>query len=271
MLRTLLLSCHPLPTAAVTAYGTVLGVMAAVPAGRLALFAAAVLTGQLAIGWSNDYIDAGRDRVAGRTDKPLATDATAARVVELAAAAAAVATVVLSLLLPWRAGIGQLVLVASGLAYNAGLKRTVLSWLPYATGFGALPAAAVLAARHHPAAWVIAVGALLGVAAHLANVLPDLTDDAATGVRGFPHRLGARLSALLMLVLLAVAVTLAALGPAGAPSRGQWAGFGVGMAVLAAAVPAVLRKPTARAVFYGVVVLAGLAIVLLAVSGTRLT
>jgi hypothetical protein len=43
------------------------------------------------------------------------------------------------------------------------------------------------------------------------------------------------------------------------------------MAVLAAAVPAVLRKPTARAVLYGVVVLAGLAIVLLAVSGTRLT
>jgi 4-hydroxybenzoate polyprenyltransferase len=35
-------------------------------------------------------------------------------------------------------------------------------------------------------------GALLGVGAHLLNVLPDLEEDAATGVRGLPHRLGAR-------------------------------------------------------------------------------
>src|SRR3712207_7375206 len=32
----------------------------------------------------------------------------------------------------------------------------------------------------------------LGVGAHLLNVLPDLEDDAATGVRGLPHVLGPR-------------------------------------------------------------------------------
>ena len=34
--------------------------------------------------------------------------------------------------------------------------------------------------------WAVAAGACLGVAAHLANVLPDLADDASTGVRGLP-------------------------------------------------------------------------------------
>ena len=32
--------------------------------------------------------------------------------------------------------------------------------------------------------------AALGSAAHFVNVLPDLADDAATGVHGLPHRLG---------------------------------------------------------------------------------
>jgi 4-hydroxybenzoate polyprenyltransferase len=40
--------------------------------------------------------------------------------------------------------------------------------------------------------WLPVVGALLGVGAHLVNVLPDLDDDAATGVHGLPHRIAAR-------------------------------------------------------------------------------
>src|SRR5665647_499792 len=34
-------------------------------------------------------------------------------------------------------------------------------------------------------------------AAHLANVLPDLGDDVATGIRGLPHRIGARALSLI--------------------------------------------------------------------------
>ena len=41
--------------------------------GTAALVVAAVLAGQLSVGWSNDLVDVGRDRRAGRTDKPLAT------------------------------------------------------------------------------------------------------------------------------------------------------------------------------------------------------
>ncbi len=65
--------------------------------------------------------------------------------------------------------------------------------MPYAVAFGCLPVFAVLAdpGASMPPAWVPVAGALLGVGAHLVNVLPDLVDDeAATGVRGLPHRLG---------------------------------------------------------------------------------
>ena len=51
-------------------------------------------------------------------------------------------------------------------------------------------------------------GALLGVAAHFANVLPDLADDRRTGVSGLPHRLGARASGTIPFVLLALVSVL---------------------------------------------------------------
>ena len=42
------------------------------PRTRVALVTAAVLCGQLSIGWSNDLVDLARDRAVGRRDKPLA-------------------------------------------------------------------------------------------------------------------------------------------------------------------------------------------------------
>jgi 4-hydroxybenzoate polyprenyltransferase len=67
----------------------------------------------------------------------------------------------------------------------------VLSPLPYAVSFGLLPAFATLSRPQPalPAWWAVAAGALLGIAAHIANVLRDLDDDGRTGVRGLPHRL----------------------------------------------------------------------------------
>ena len=69
----LLRSCHPEPTAAVTLMITALAVTVGHPAGRVVLIGLAVLTGQLSIGWLNDLLDAERDRVVGRPDKPVAT------------------------------------------------------------------------------------------------------------------------------------------------------------------------------------------------------
>ena len=70
-------ACHPLPSAAVTTLTTALAATAGVRGSLLVLVAAAVLTGQLCVGWVNDLVDRDRDRAVGRHDKPLASDALA--------------------------------------------------------------------------------------------------------------------------------------------------------------------------------------------------
>lgn len=210
----LLGAAHPGPAFAVTLLAALLGVAVGLGRAEVALVVAAVLTGQLSIGWSNDLVDAARDRAVGRTDKPLATGRLGERPVRLACGLAVVATVPLSLLAGPVAGPVQLLTVASGWAYNYGLKSTVWSWAPYAVAFGALPAFVALVEdpAHLPPWWLVAAGALLGVGAHLVNVLPDLADDAATGVHGLPHRLGARRSSVLAAAVLVGATVVTVLG-----------------------------------------------------------
>lgn len=177
------------------------------PPARTALIVAAVLTGQLTIGWTNDLIDRGRDRAVGRRDKPLATGELTVRRVQIACGIAVAATVVLSLSCGLVAGLVQLICVAAGWTYNLGLKATAWSWAPYAVAFGALPIFVTLAGPTGalPPAWIPVVGALLGVGAHLVNALPDFADDEATGVRGWPHRLGARRTRVAAVIVLGAA------------------------------------------------------------------
>ena len=106
----------------------------------------------------------------------------------------------------------HLVCVAAGWAYNLGLKATVWSWVPYAVAFGGLPVFVALAGSTTPPWWWPVGGALLGVGAHLLNVLPDLDDDAATGVRGLPHRLGPRWIAPVATVVLVAATAVVVVG-----------------------------------------------------------
>ncbi len=201
-------SAHPGPAVAVTLVAGLLAASADLSAGRAALVVAAVLTGQLVIGWSNDLVDAARDRAVHRTDKPLAAGEVDAGTVRSASVAALVLTVPLSWACGAAAGAVQvLCVVGSGWLYNVRLKSSVWSWLPYAVAFGALPAVATLAQTPPalPPWWMALAGALLGVGAHLVNALPDLDDDAATGISGLPHRLGARRAAPLATAALAAA------------------------------------------------------------------
>jgi 4-hydroxybenzoate polyprenyltransferase len=208
-------ACHPLPTVAVTLLtaGLVVGAGGGWGAGLRVV--AAVLLGQLVIGWSNDLVDAERDRAVGREDKPVARGEVPERVVRVALVLAAVGTIALSLSAPSPTGALHLgLVVGSGLAYNLGLKATVWSWLPYAVAFGALPAVAWMGVgAGAPPWWAVAVGSLLGVGAHLLNVLPDLADDEQTGVRGLPHRLGERLTRLLAPLLLLTGSVVVVLAP----------------------------------------------------------
>ncbi len=272
LVRALVLATHAPPTVAVTTVATLLAVSAGVPGGRVVLLCAAVLAGQASIGWSNDWLDADRDRAVGRSDKPVVQGGVRPELLRWAALGAVAVAVVLSLLLGLVPGLLLLTLVASGWAYNAGLKRTWASWLGYVVGFGALPAGVVAAAPGTPAApwWLVFAGAALGGAAHLANVAPDLEDDLATGVRGLPHRLGARLSALVGAVLLGGASLALVLGPEGPTT-------GAGWVVLALAVPAVVLAALAgeagfrRAAFPAVLLLTVLDVVLLLIGGASVT
>jgi 4-hydroxybenzoate polyprenyltransferase len=207
----LLRACHPGPALAVTVLAGLLAVSFGLGLGTGALVVAAVLAGQLSIGWSNDLIDLARDRAVGRTDKPLVDGRVAPAAARAACATAVVACVPLSLACGWLAGAVHLVCVAAGWVYNLGAKATPLSWLPYAVAFGGLPVFVALAGGDTPPLWVPVAGALLGVGAHVVNVLPDLDDDAATGVRGLPHRLGPRRSPVAAaVVLVAAAVVIVA-------------------------------------------------------------
>ncbi len=264
-------ACHPGPTVVVTTLCAALAGGIGAPPATVLLVLAAVLTGQLSIGWSNDWLDAARDVAVGRTDKPVVAGAVTARTLRTAALAALAASVVLSFAAGALAGAAQVAAVAMGWAYNVRLKSTVASWLPYAVAFALLPAFVVLAlpGGARPAGWLLAVGALLGVGAHLANVLPDLEDDAATGVRGLPHVLGRRLTGLLAPAVLAVAAVVAVLGPPGPPAPVP-AVVGVLAVVTGAAGGAVgLRRERSRLPFTLAMLVAVLCVVALVASGGR--
>jgi 4-hydroxybenzoate polyprenyltransferase len=221
-LKGLALACHPGPTVAVTAFVTAVGWSAGrSPAGCL-LVAATILTGHLSIGWSNDALDATRDTIVNRPDKPVVRGLVSRRVLAVGAGVMLVVTIPVSLANGYAAGLVHLLFVACAWAYNLGLKSTAVSWLPYAVAFGALPSFVTLGTAQVWAPWwATAAGALLGVGAHLANVVPDLADDLATGVRGWPQRLGpyARLLAPLP---LAAATALLVIAPAGAIGVVGW-------------------------------------------------
>jgi 4-hydroxybenzoate polyprenyltransferase len=216
----LLRAAHIGPTVAVTCVVALLAVAQHLPAYRGVVVTAAVFAGQLTIGWGNDLVDAGRDRQVGRLDKPLANGELSDSTVRAFLLAAAVACVGLSFLVGWRSALVHLgLVVAWGHLYNLALKSTPWSWVPYAVAFGTLPAVVTLAdvPPQWPPAWMMATAAALGVAAHFLNTLPDLAADAATGVRGLPHRLGSTASRVTAVVLLVAASITAALGPGGSP------------------------------------------------------
>lgn len=263
---------HPGPSMAVTLFAMVLGAVAGNSVANCAIIGAAVLAGQLSIGWSNDRIDAGRDALANRADKPVAAGLLTTRVIDIAIAVVLMAQVPLSVLLGWPAAAINLFTIACGWAYNLGLKASWWSWAPYALAFGALPAIATTALTdpRPPGLWVLAAGALLGVAANLTNALPDLVDDEQSGVRGLPHRLGATTSLGLAAVLLLAATLCGVFGPANAPAPVAWIGLVIVSGLVAVGLPRALRAPASRASFVGIIAITAIDVLLIVITGGSL-
>lgn len=197
----LLLACHPLPTAAMTVALALAAALSGRSGQEVALVAVTVLSGQLTVGWINDVVDRERDRKVGRTDKPVAQGWIDPGTVNFATACVVLACIPLSMANGTAAGIAHLAAVLSAWMYNFFFKFTALSWLPYAVSFGLLPAFLSyggLGGGLHGAPPTIAMtvlAALLGIGIHFLNALPDLVQDNETGVRHLPLRIALKTGA----------------------------------------------------------------------------
>ncbi|WP_026931425.1 UbiA family prenyltransferase [Glycomyces tenuis] len=261
-------ACHPLPVLAVTAITAGLVIGAERPFGASLTVVAAVFAGQLSVGWLNDLVDAPRDAMAGRSGKPVAAGEVAPAVVRVGVIAAAALALLLSLPSGLAAAGAHTAALVSAWAYDLGVKATAFSVLPYAVSFALLPAfvSMGLPGSPLPPPWLLAGAACLGSAAHFVNVLPDLDDDAATGVRGLPHRLGPRVSWAVAAALVLGASALLAFGPPGPPAPAGLAAVPLAAAVLA--VGALLgRRPRSRAAFRAVIAVALVDVALLLQTG----
>ena len=256
----------------VTAVAVTLGIATGLEPWRIVVLGLAILFGQLSVGISDDAIDAPRDRMTARTDKPIARGDVSVRIAWAAASACLVVALALSLVLGWRMALAHLLALGSAWSYNAALKSTPLSVVPFIVSFGLLPSLVTLSDAEPgvAAAWAWVAGAALGVAIHLTNVLPDLEDDAQTGVRGLPHRLGRRVSAVLAALSLVVGAVAVLLGPeVGITAFGAVAFTGV-VAIAVAGLVLALVRPPGRWVFRLVMLASLLLCVQLAATGQAL-
>jgi 4-hydroxybenzoate polyprenyltransferase len=269
----LALSTHPGPTLAVTLIAITLAAGVGLELGRTALLGAAIFCNQLSVGLSNDWLDAERDRAVGRGDKPVALGLVPVAAARAIAVGAAAASVLLTLPLGLPAAVAHAVFLIAGWSYNVWLKRTAFSVVPYLVGFGVLPAVVTLSLPEPTSAawWALAAGASLGVAAHFANVLPDLADDARTGVRGLPHRLGRRITDAVTWIALVGAAAFVSLGN-GTPSPLSVGGLAAVLLIAAAGLSAGgaaarLGNPPTRLSFRLILAAAVLVVLLLAMGG----
>lgn len=238
-LRALVRATHPIPAISVTLMVAGLVAFLGGSGGVVAWTLAATAAGQASVGWSNDVLDRERDAAAGRTEKPLAVGAISPRLVAGLALAALVASPLLALPLGAAPAVVMAVALAAAWLYNLGLKATPLSWVPYAVAFGLVPAFAwPVVGRGWPPGWIVGATALLGVAAHLMNVIPDLGVDRDAG--GLPHRLG-RSRSLLAAAGLLVGVLALAVAEGGGTTPAGIIAAAVAAGLVAAAAVAVLR------------------------------
>jgi 4-hydroxybenzoate polyprenyltransferase len=213
---------HPFPSLVVTAVTVALAFIAdSTPdMAVVGTLAVSMLCYQLSIGVANDLVDAPSDGTT-KPWKAIPRGLVSRRHAIVLASGLAAAGIAISIDLElgaWLVGIAGLV---CGLAYDVQLKRTVFSWLPLAIAVPLIPTWVFLALdRWHALLWAaLPLGALLGLALHLANQAPDVPRE--KDVRGLAHRLGTERAANLALGIFGLAglVAVAVLLVSGAPTQ----------------------------------------------------
>lgn len=205
----LLRASHFPQTLAMTVFLAIAAALTSVQGWQLAFFVAAVLSGQLSVGWVNDFVDAKLDQSVSRSEKPVVAGALSQSSLKVPIAIALILVAPLSILAAgWIGGLAHLGAVASAHVYNFYLSRTVWSWLPYIVSFALLPLFVAQAASNSlfPEPLMIALFALVGYISHLLNALPDIEIDRQAGKGGLAVSLGRKGSILLTIALVASAV-----------------------------------------------------------------
>jgi 4-hydroxybenzoate polyprenyltransferase len=189
--KALLVAAHFQPTLFVTAVSFLLA-RELWWEGPAYIIAVGVFFGQLVVGFTNDLNDFADDTKHHRLEKPLVAGSLTQKQLRKGIWLALVLAIVINLFGPLgiKGGLIYLFGIGCGVTYNFYLKATPLSPLPYFLAFAALPACIVVATDRTPPIWLISAGALLGVAAHFANVIKDLKEDVESGIRGLPQILG---------------------------------------------------------------------------------
>jgi len=198
----LLRLAHPLPTLLNALVAAALTTTAGGSTSQAALAALTMLGIHTSIGAMNDLLDRERDK--GRAEKPLVggsvTPREARAMVVIAATVGFAAASALSSMSLAIAAAGATL----GYLYNAGIKRTPISFLPFALGVALIPAFAWSAAGA-PLPTAIATLCLIalpgGSALALQNALADRELDKSVGANGAVVRLGHQRTILLLALL----------------------------------------------------------------------
>ena len=214
-LRAYLKAAHFGPTMIVTTIAFLLAVKLGW-VGPAFVIAFTVFLGQLLVGWSNELYDFDDDVKHNRINKPLVAGTISAQQLRRATFILIPFTVIANLLGPLgiKGGSVYLLGVGCGIAYNFYFKFSKLSPLPYAIACAALPASIFYAMNRTPPIWLLAVGSMLGMAFHFANVLKDLPQDVESQIKGLPQQVGKGASISIALVLLVLSVALFINSPA---------------------------------------------------------
>jgi 4-hydroxybenzoate polyprenyltransferase len=178
--------------------------------GSALIIALGFFSGQLIVGWSNDLIDYADDLSHQRMNKPLVAGLITPKYLQSWLAVMIPVALVINLVGPlgFVGGGLSIFAIAWALGYNFYFKFNIFSPLPYAVAFAILPSCMAFSQDKTPPTWMWLGGALFGMAAHFLNVLKDMDQDHASGIKGLPQRCGKTGSIIAATILIAFGVTL---------------------------------------------------------------
>ena len=176
--------------------------------GPAYLIAFGVFTGQLVVGWSNDLYDYQDDLSHNRKNKPLISGQITKELLQNWLKWVTPFSFIANLIGPLgvKGGLVYMLGILCGVAYNFYFKFSVLSPLPYAIAFAALPSSIAISKGITPPVWMWLGGALFGMAAHFINVIKDMKEDQISKIGGLPQSLGTKNSILVAIILVAVGI-----------------------------------------------------------------